>query len=295
MSSSSGSTIPTTDGPTSAVDPSLGGTGGTTITAEATTAATAAAAPPSSVQQPMEIDDSTQPSASNPLFVSTTSVSPPGGAVLGKNATATTSTTTTTTSTTTTTRNNNNNTTMMISSTGPAGGGVVGSTMNWEPIRARLLGTNLDETLNAAMELRQGIEIVHTVEFPLMLSALLPAFSTIVTHRTTPNPDPTSIQHRIRNTILEILSRMPSNEVLRPHAPHLVAVSLDILNRDYEDNALLACKIIFDLYKVYRSLPQDYVQPFLDFVVSAYKVLPTAVRISDIYVYIFVCCDFVML
>jgi hypothetical protein len=71
---------------------------------------------------------------------------------------------------------------------------------------------------------------------------------------------------------------MPSNEVLRPHAPHLVAVSLDILNRDYEENALLACKIIFDLYKVYRSLPQDYVQPFLDFVISAYKGLPGAVR-----------------
>lgn len=213
------------------------------------------------------------------------------------------------------------------------------SRMNWEPVRSRLLGDDLDDALKAAKELREGIEIVHTVEFPLMLSALLPAFSTIlatnpthpgiaknttstapVTAAATTNPsipmqkpatsattkpeqqpptDPTTAstptidnleaQHhkhyQLRNTILEIISRMPSNEVLRPHAPHLVAVALDVLihRRDYEENALLASRIIFDLYKAYRSLPQDYIQPALDFVVSAYKLLPGAVRIFDSY------------
>lgn len=149
--------------------------------------------------------------------------------------------------------------------------------MNWEPIRSRLLGNDLEEALAAAMELREGIEIVHTTEFPLLLSALLPAFSTILTNKTSPTPDTTSTQHKLRNTILELLSRMPSNEVLRPHAPHLVAVALDVLNRDYEDNALLATKIIFDLYKVFRTLPQDYVQPFLNFAVAAFRNLPNAV------------------
>jgi transformation/transcription domain-associated protein len=137
----------------------------------------------------------------------------------------------------------------------------------------------MEDALAAATELRQEIfSLVHTTEFPLLLSALLPAFSTILTHKTRPTPDTTSTQHKLRNTILELLSRMPSNEVLRPHAPHLVAVALDVLNRDYEENALLASKIIFDLYKIYRSLPHDYVQPFLDFVVSAFKALPGAVR-----------------
>lgn len=149
--------------------------------------------------------------------------------------------------------------------------------MNWEPVRSRLMGSDLDDALAAATELREGMEIVHTTEFPLLLSALLPAFSTILTHRTSPTQDTTTTQHKLRNTILELLSRMPSNEVLRPHASHLVAVALDVLKRDYEENALLASKIIFDLYKIYRSLPQDYVQPFLDFVVSAFRNLPLAV------------------
>ena len=155
------------------------------------------------------------------------------------------------------------------------------SNVNWEPVRTRLLGTDMEDALAAALELREGIfGVVHTTELPLLLSALLPAFSSILTHKTKPTPDTTSTQHKLRNTILELICRMPSNEVLRPHAPHLVAVALDVLNRDYEENALLASKIIFDLYKIYRSLPQDYVQPFLDFVVSAFKALPGAVSKS---------------
>jgi transformation/transcription domain-associated protein len=157
-------------------------------------------------------------------------------------------------------------------------GRMIHGSMNWEPVRQRLLGSDLNDAHQATTELREGIEIVHTTEFPLMLSALLPAFSQILAHRTRPSADTTSIEHKLRNAVLEIISRMPSNEVLRPHAPHLVALAIDILNRDYEDNALLASRIIFDLYKVYRSLPQDYVQPYLDFVQSSYKALPTAVQ-----------------
>ena len=161
------------------------------------------------------------------------------------------------------------------STTAPA---VLSGTMNWEPVRQRLLGSDLNDALKAATELRENIEIVHSTEFPLMLSALLPAFSSILGHRTRPTPDTTSVEHKFRYTILDIISKMPSNEILRPHAPHLVAVAIDILNRDYEENALLASRIIFDLYKVYRSLPQDYVQPYIDFVVAAYRSLPAAIQ-----------------
>jgi transformation/transcription domain-associated protein len=160
---------------------------------------------------------------------------------------------------------------------GPGGSRIVHGSMNWEPVQKRLLGSDLNDALEAASELREGIEIFFSTEFPLMLSALLPAFSSILAQRTRPSPDATSTENKLRRTVLEIMSRMPSNEVLRPHAPHLVALSIDILNRDYEDNALLASRIIFDLYKVYRSLPQDYVQPYLDFVISSYKSLPTAI------------------
>lgn len=153
---------------------------------------------------------------------------------------------------------------------------LVGS-MNWEPVRKRLLMGDLQDALAAVKELREKIEIVHSSEFPLMISALLPALSSILTSRTNVSPDTTSIDHRLRNAVLDFMSKFPPNDTLRPHAPHLVAFGIDTLKRDYEDNALLASRIIFDLYKVYRNLPQDHVQPFLDFVLGAYRNMPTAV------------------
>lgn len=168
--------------------------------------------------------------------------------------------------------------TMSMSVTAAPSAPVLSGSMNWEPVRKRLLGADLKDAHLAAIELRENIEIVHTVEFPLMLSALLPAFSSVLAHRTRPSPDTNSVEHKFRNLVLDIISKMPSNEYLRPHAPHLVALAIDVLNRDYEENALLASRIIFDLYKVYRTLPPDYVQPYLDFVNSTYRNLPAAIQ-----------------
>ncbi|GAX24432.1 transformation/transcription domain-associated protein [Fistulifera solaris] len=160
----------------------------------------------------------------------------------------------------------------------PGASPLMTGSMNWDPVRRRLLGVDLSDGLLAATELRENIDVVHGKEFPLMLSALLPSFSSVLTHRTKPSSDVSSVEHRFRNTILDIISKFPCNDVLRPHAPHLVALAIDILNRDYEDNALLACRIIFDLYKVYRALPQEYVQPYVDYVLNAYRSLPVAMQ-----------------
>ena len=153
----------------------------------------------------------------------------------------------------------------------------VPATVNWDPVRQKLLGDDLGEALQAVQELRQNIEITRSSEFHLMLSALLPAFSSILFDKTKSTPDVETVDHKLRNEILNLISEFPRNEVLRPHAPHLVALAMDILNKDYEENALVASKIILDCYKIYRPLPQDYVQPYLDFVLSSYRSLPATV------------------
>ena len=150
--------------------------------------------------------------------------------------------------------------------------------MDWEIIRKRLLGKDMKDALAAGTELKERIEIVHTAEFPAMLSILLPAFSSVLGACTRPNPDTTSTEHNLRNVILEVISRMPKNDVLRPHSPTLLEVCMDVLSKDYEDNALLASKTIFDLHKNYRPMPQDQVQPYLDFVQQVYRSLPTSVQ-----------------
>lgn len=150
--------------------------------------------------------------------------------------------------------------------------------MDWDAMRKRLLGKDMADALAAGKELKEGIEVVHTKEFPRVLSTLLPAFTSILVATTRPNPDVNSTEHCLRHTVLEIISRMPKNDILRPHAPTLLETSMSALNKDYEENALLASKIIFDLHKSYRPMPQDQVQPYLDFVQAVYRTLPTSVQ-----------------
>jgi transformation/transcription domain-associated protein len=159
-----------------------------------------------------------------------------------------------------------------------ASGSSVTIGMDWEPIKLKLLDADAEVSLEAAQELRERMEIVHTTEFPRMLASMLPAFSTVLSHLVRPNPDTTTTEHKVRNSVLEVLSRLPNNEVLRPHAAQILAVAMEVLVNDYEDNALLASRIIFDLHKNYRQMPQEQVQPYLDFVLHSYRSLPNSIQ-----------------
>lgn len=147
---------------------------------------------------------------------------------------------------------------------------------NWEPVCQGLVGEDLETTLKTAENLKA--DKVPTAELPLMLSALLPAVSTVLTSKAEPASDINSIHHKIRACLLKWMAALPTNEAVHPHAPHLVAVAMDVLNRDYEDNAISASRILFNLFKTYRSLPPDVVQPYLDFVVSLYGGVPSAIE-----------------
>lgn len=153
-------------------------------------------------------------------------------------------------------------------------------TMSWEPIRKRLLGSDQSDALEAAKSIRHNVSklVQHPSEFALLLSALLPALSSLLTSTTTCRPTAQGPNQQLRQVLLQVIAKFPCNEILRPHASHLILVAMDVLNRDYEENALLASQIIFDLYKTYRSLPQDHVQPFLDFVILVYQALPSSVK-----------------
>ena len=142
--------------------------------------------------------------------------------------------------------------------------------MNWESFKEDLLGSDPQRALKAATDLSERIEIVHSTEYPALLREGLPAFTTLLQRKCTPD-DP------LRKCVLGILSRLPNNEILRKHAPHLLQIAMDVLQHDFEENALLASRIIFDLHKHFRSM-QEQVQPYLDFVQASYKALPDSIE-----------------
>ena len=69
------------------------------------------------------------------------------------------------------------------------------------------------ERLALAVEIRDGIEIVHSNEYINFLKHFFPAFTELLA--STPPGSEDGPSHRLRNVVLEVLSRMPQNEVRR--------------------------------------------------------------------------------
>ena len=176
--------------------------------------------------------------------------------------------------------------------------------LNWEEMKSKIMvgmSTDLPSACTAIAELRDNFELVHSTEYPTMLSTLLPVFVSILkTVPCTPsrqayvsrlpghrheNDEHAGEQEEkekpeflIRHAILEICTRLPQNEVLRPYAGSLLELAMGALHTDYENNALLAARIVFELHKSFRPMLSDYVQPFLDFVRVSYRSLPKSVQ-----------------
>ena len=125
------------------------------------------------------------------------------------------------------------------------------------------------ERFKLATEVRDAIEIVNTSEYPKFLAAYLPAFQKVL--ETVPPQLADTPEHKLRNVVLEILNRLPHNEILRPHDKLLLRLALDALKTENEDNALICLRIIFDLHRNFRPSLEGEVAPFLQFVCEVYK------------------------
>lgn len=128
----------------------------------------------------------------------------------------------------------------------------------------RSIPVGTTEKLQLATELRDSIEIVHTSEYLNFLKAFFPAFRRVLAGTKPQFKD--GDEHKLRNTVLEILNRLPHNEVIRPFSHDLMKICLGTLEADNEDNAMISLRIIFDLHKNFRPSLESEVRPFLDFV-----------------------------
>ncbi|KAJ3029169.1 UNVERIFIED_CONTAM: hypothetical protein HDU68_012852 [Siphonaria sp. JEL0065] len=130
--------------------------------------------------------------------------------------------------------------------------------------------------LKCVSEIRDSMEIVHSVEYPRFLSVFVPAFSHVLketqTVFTTGAPE-----HKLRNTVIEIIHRFPLTEAVRGYAPDLMTVLMHVLKSDNEENAVVALKVVVELHKIYKSELEGHVQSFFDVVLDMYRNITKAV------------------
>lgn len=69
--------------------------------------------------------------------------------------------------------------------------------------------------------------------------------------------------NKFRHVILEILHRLPNNEVLKPHVQEVLLLVMSVVDSDNEDNAIQGLRVVFDLQKNYRPQLESEVPRFL--------------------------------
>ncbi len=165
---------------------------------------------------------------------------------------------------------------------------------NWDIIRAKLSSQNIQIIFGTLTELRDDFELLHSTEYPSVLATLVPIFGNLLNTLPCSPPDNPYSQssgiaqnnqfssnqyiHRVRHGIMELCNSFPCNEVLRPYVVKVMAMAIGVLKKDYEENALLASKIIVELHKNYRQLLTDHTEPYLNFVLSSYRNLSSNVQ-----------------
>lgn len=122
--------------------------------------------------------------------------------------------------------------------------------------------------------------MVHTSEYGNFLRWFFPAFRSILLKPPVLPLSTDALENRCRHVLLEILNRLPNNEVLQPYAVDLLRLATSVLSCDNEENALTCLRIIFDLHKNYRPVLEGEVQAFLDLVQRIYRRLPDSVCIA---------------
>lgn len=87
-----------------------------------------------------------------------------------------------------------------------------------------------------------------------------------------------SLEYAFRKAILEILHRIPPNEVLRPQASAFFSGMLHIIRIDNEENAILACKVLVELTRTFRPLAEELLKDFFVIFLERCRTLPPLVQ-----------------
>ncbi|RKP03126.1 hypothetical protein CXG81DRAFT_9931 [Caulochytrium protostelioides] len=145
---------------------------------------------------------------------------------------------------------------------------------------ARLSNISLKAEVKLAIvsEMRDAIEVVHSMEYGSFLTLMVPPFLQILQDAQLPTSTVPSIDEKLRNAILEVIHRFPQNDVLKPHASEILQALMVILRQDNEANAVIALKILIELHKGYKTAVEGHVEEFFEVVLTMYGNMDAAMR-----------------
>ena len=138
---------------------------------------------------------------------------------------------------------------------------------------------------DAATTLRDSLDHYVTGQtYPLFLKRTMPVFINVL--RGPPifhtNTDSGLFNQKIRNCVLEILHRLPTNaaspEPFEPFAEEIADLLMNLVRTDNEDNAILAIKTTSDIMRHQHKILSSKVQSFLNLIRELFEQSERVVR-----------------
>ena len=62
---------------------------------------------------------------------------------------------------------------------------------------------------------------------------------------------------QVRKLVLEMIQRMPANDLLKPYAKNILSLTFKLLEYENEENVLVCLRIIIELHKQVQNNPQS--------------------------------------
>lgn len=138
---------------------------------------------------------------------------------------------------------------------------------------------DLQKKFHLATELRDNIDLLCSgATYPIFLKKLVPVFMKMLEGQ--PAFMSASLEHRLRNCVLEIFHRLPMshNEALKQYAAQIVEMLMNLVRTENEDNTILCMKTIMDLERHQPEATASKVQAFLDLILEMFQAMERLVK-----------------
>ncbi|KAG5438769.1 hypothetical protein PCANB_002489 [Pneumocystis canis] len=139
--------------------------------------------------------------------------------------------------------------------------------------------TDIKSKIEIINELLEFLDVLQSNDYHNFLSKLIPAIIQVLNDEQS-NLYDFSLEQKLHGSILNLLHRLPLNETFRPYAANVMQVLMKLLHIDNEENAIICLKIMIDFHRNFKQNLEEYVQPFLDFVLEIFRNMSQVVKES---------------
>lgn len=124
--------------------------------------------------------------------------------------------------------------------------------------------------------LRDKVDVFHTAEYVNYVK-VVPGLCALLQSLVPVSLQPNSLEHLVRNKVLELILRLPSNDQLRQYVPDLLRTLTFVAVNDNEENSALALKVLVIYHKALRAGAEEEAKQLVVFAIQVFNNMSVSV------------------